>query len=448
MKKILIIDDEEAICSSLKFALEDEYDMYTDTDPVKGIKRLKEKDIDICLLDLKLGSIDGLEVLSEIKNKYPSIIVIMMTAYSSIASSVEALEAGAYYYLTKPLRMDELRSILKKSVHLLELNEQVEFLSKELEDNILNKMIGKSPKMRHVFKMIDRVKNIDTSVLVTGESGTGKELIVQAIHYSGNRKNNRLEVVNCSAIPEHLLESELFGHKAGAFTGALNDRVGKFELAKGGTIFLDEIGDMPLELQAKLLRVLQQKEITPLGAENSIKLDIRIIAATNKDLDEAIKNGEFREDLYYRLNVVKISLPPLRKRREDLPLLIDYYLRFFNKELDKNVLEFSPKALEWLLNYDYPGNIRELKNIIEFALVMSNDKIIELKDLNQQLIQKSHKINNEEAAIESLIGLTLKEIEEKVLIATLAANNNHRKNTAKMLGISERGLRGKLEKNE
>lgn len=446
MKKVLIIDDEQAICTSLKFALEDEYNIYTETNPFKGIELLEEKKINICLLDLKIGSIDGLEILATIKEKHPSVIVIMMTAYSSITSSVEALEAEAYYYLTKPLRMDELRSVIKKSVHLLELNQKVEYLSQELETNILDKMIGKGPKMRKIFNLIDRLKNIDTSVLVTGESGTGKELIIQAIHYSGNRKNNRLEVVNCSAIPEHLLESELFGHEEGAYTGALKRRKGKFELAEGGTIFLDEVGDMPLEIQAKLLRVLQQKEVTPLGANDPIKLNIRVIAATNKDLEQAIVNGEFREDLYYRLNVVKINLPPLRERREDLPLLIDCFLRVFNKELEKNILELSPRALEWLLNFDYPGNIRELGNIIESALVMSNGPKIELNDLDQQPIQQSNKLKTEGIVIESLVGLTLKEIEEKVILTTLAANNNHRKKTAEMLGISERGLRGKLNK--
>ncbi|HLQ82556.1 MAG TPA: sigma-54 dependent transcriptional regulator [Pseudogracilibacillus sp.] len=448
MKKILIIDDEQAICTSLEFALEDEYDISTETDPQKGLEKLKEKEIDICLLDLKLGSVNGLDILAEIKEHHPSVIVIMMTAYSSIASSVEALEAGAYYYLTKPLRMEELRSIIKKAIHLLELNQQVEYLSKELESNINDKMIGKGPKMRNVFRMIDRVKQIDTNVLITGESGTGKELIVQAIHYSGNRKNNRLEVLNCSAIPEHLLESELFGHEEGAFTGASKSRKGKFELAQDGTIFLDEIGDMPLDLQAKLLRVLQEKEVTPIGASDAIKLNIRVVAATNKNLEEAIKTGEFREDLYYRLNVIKITLPPLRERREDIPLLIDYYLRTFNQELNRDISEISPQAMEWLLNYDYPGNIRELRNILESALVMSNGNKIELKDLNHQFYQQPEKNNDKKTAIENLVGLTLKEIEEKVILATLVANDNHRKNTAKMLGISERGLRGKLEKIE
>lgn len=448
MNKILIIDDEQAICSSLEFALEDEYEIFTETDPKKGLEQLKKSEIDICLLDLKLGSINGLDILAEIKAKHPSVIVIMMTAYSSIASSVEALEAGAYYYLTKPLRMEELRSIIKKAIHLLKLNQQVEYLSKELENNITDRMIGKGPQMRSVFKMIDRVKQIDTNILITGESGTGKELIVQAIHYSGNRKNNRLEVLNCSAIPEHLLESELFGHEAGAFTGASKSRKGKFELAQNGTIFLDEIGDMPLDLQAKLLRVLQEKEVTPIGASDAIKLDIRVVAATNKNLEEAVKLGKFREDLYYRLNVIKITLPALRERREDIPLLIDYYLRTFNQELNRNITEISPQAMEWLLNYDYPGNIRELRNILESALVMSNGNRLELKDINHQLYQEPKQMNDKQAAIENLVGLTLKEIEEKVILATLTANDNHRKNTAKMLGISERGLRGKLEKIE
>src|SRR5699024_6767419 len=310
-------------------------------------------------------------------------------------------------------------------------------------------MVGKGLVMQKVFDLIDRVKDIDTNVLVTGESGTGKELVVRAIHYNGNRKNEHLEVVNCSAIPEHLLESELFGHEKGAFTGALQSRKGKFESAQDGTIFLDEIGDMPLALQAKLLRVIQQREVTPLGSNEPVQLNVRVIAATNKDLKKAVEKGEFREDLFYRLNVVEIALPPLRERREDLPLLINHFMNQFNKDLGKSVEELSPEVLQWLLNYDYPGNVRELANIIESAIVITRGKVIELTDLTQKYIEEIPANKEEPAdinkAIQQLVGLTLKEIEEKVILATLKRNDNHRKNTAEMLGISERGLRGKLQ---
>ncbi len=449
MTKILIIDDEEAICSSLAFALEDEFDVETTTDPSEGIAMMQENEFDLCLLDLKLGAIDGITVLENIKKIQPNTLVIMMTAFGSISSSVEAIQKGAYTYLTKPLHMEELFSVIRQAVQFLQLNKKVQHLSQELEKKYaFEGMVGKSCVMQRVFELIDKVKDIDSNVLVTGESGTGKELVVRAIHYSGKRRKEHFEVVNCSAIPEHLLESELFGHEKGAFTGALYKREGKFQLAQNGTIFLDEIGDMPLSLQAKLLRVIQQREVTPLGANKPIKLNVRVIAATNKDLKKAIKEGEFREDLYYRLNVVEIPLPPLRERRQDLPLLIKHFIQIFNEELGKDVKEFSPEALKWLLNYDYPGNIRQLANMIESAMVIAKGNVIQLSDLPRKYIRDDMLSGGSEEQIESaidqLVGLTMKEIEERVIIATLKKNDHHRKNTAKMLGISERSLRDKL----
>lgn len=451
MPHVLIIDDEQAICSSLTFALEDEFIVEATTDPEEGLDWLNKKQFDICLLDLKLGSINGLDILATIKEEHPSVIVIMMTAYGSIASSVEALEQGAYYYLTKPLQMEELFSIMRKAVQILNLSKKVEHLSQELEEKYtFDEMVGKGFVMRNIFNLIDRVKDINTNVLVTGESGTGKELVVRAIHYGGNRKDEHLEVVNCSAIPEHLLESEMFGHEKGAFTGALQSRKGKFELAQNGTIFLDEIGDMPLSLQAKLLRVIEQREVVRLGSNEVIKLNVRLVAATNKNLKEAVKKGEFREDLYYRLNVIEITLPPLRERREDLPLLIDHFMNHFNKTLGTNIKELAPDVLKWLLNYDYPGNVRELANIIESAMVIARGDVIELTDLTQKYITKADidedlGLQNVDEAVNQLVGYTLKAIEEKMIIATLKHNNDHRKNTAEMLGISERGLRGKIQ---
>lgn len=445
--KVLIIDDEQAICSSLTFALEDEFDVETTTDPSKGLTLLKEKEFDLCLLDLKIGLVDGLDVLEEIKKIDPSIVVIIMTAYGSIASSVEAIKKGAYTYLTKPLHMEELLSILRQAAQFQQLNKKVEYLSQKLEEKYaFEGIIGKSQAMKHVFELINKVKDIDSNVLVTGESGTGKELVVRAIHYSGKRRKEHLEVVNCSAIPEHLLESELFGHEKGAFTGATHKREGKFQLAQNGTIFLDEIGDMPLPLQAKLLRVIQQREVTPLGAAKPVKLNVRIISATNRNLKQAIKDGEFREDLFYRLNVLEIALPPLRERRQDLPLLIKHFIEKCNKELNKKVEGFSDEALKWLLDYDYPGNIRELANIVESAMILTKGKIIEIADLPRRFIEPALPgEQNVEECVEQLVGLPLKKIEEKVILATLKQHHYHRKKTAKVLGISERGLREKLK---
>lgn len=453
MTSILIIDDEQAICTSLEFALEDMYTVQSTTDPLKGMEMIRNDIIDIVLLDLKLGDVNGLDILKKIKEQRPSIIVIMMTAYGSISSSVEAIELGAYTYLTKPLQIAEIRTMIQQAIHFIQLNKKVEYLSSEVQKKYsYEEMVGHGFVMQHVFNLIDRVKDIDSNVLVTGESGTGKELVVRAIHFNGHRKHNHLETVNCSAIPEHLLESELFGYEKGAFTGATQSKKGKFELAQNGTIFLDEIGDMPLTLQAKLLRVIEQREVTRLGAEKSITLNVRIIAATNKNLEEAVKKGEFREDLYYRLNVIEIPLPPLRDRKQDLPLLIDYFRQQFNKELNRDIKEISREALQWLLNYDYPGNIRELANIIESAIVVARGDTIELTDLPQKYVKldthfESRKMDID-SAIHCLVGLSLKTIEEKVIIATLRHNHFHRKKTAKMLGISDRGLRGKLSRYE
>lgn len=447
--KLLIIDDEAAICSSLQFALEDDFDVQTTTDPLEGLQLIKQEEVDLCLLDLKLGHTDGLQVLEDIKSIQPETIVIMMTAYGSISSSVEAIKKGAYSYLTKPLHMEELFSVLKQAVEFLQLNKRVEQLSQELEKRYaFEGMIGTCPSMKKVFELIDKVKDIDSTILVTGESGTGKELVVRAIHFSGKRKKEHFEVVNCSAIPEQLLESELFGHEKGAFTGALYKREGKFQLAQKGTIFLDEIGDMPLSLQAKLLRVIQQREVTPLGADKAIKLDVRMIAATNKDLKKAVEEGTFREDLYYRLNVMEIRMPPLRERRQDVPLLLNHFIAKFNKEMNKKVEGFSEEALKWLINYHFPGNIRELANIVESAMIVVQGKTIQLHDLPNRFIDETKAggvlRQHVDTAIDTLVGLPLKEIEEKVILATLKRNENHRKKTAKMLGISERGLREKL----
>ncbi|MDQ0338236.1 two-component system response regulator AtoC [Caldalkalibacillus uzonensis] len=450
MAKILVIDDEASICSSLQFALEDEYEVKTTTDPWTGVEWLKQESFDLCLLDLKLGEINGIDVLTEIKKWQPDMVVIIMTAYGTISSSVEAIKKGAYSYLTKPLHMEELLTLLKQALHFQHLYRQVAYLRQELENKYRSEgIIGKSPRMRRVFELIDKVKDIETNVLISGESGTGKELVARAIHFSGKRKNQRFEVVNCAAIPDQLLESELFGHEKGAFTGAVSRREGKFQLAQNGTIFLDEIGDMPLHLQAKLLRVLQQREVTPLGANKSIKLNVRVIAATHRDLKKMVEEGTFREDLYFRLNVLEISLPPLRDRRQDLPFLIQHFIQVFNQELGKQIAGVVPDAYECLLNYHYPGNVRELANIVEAAMVICEGDQIQLKDLPEEVRHNHVRLHpgsqSIQSHIEALVGLPVKKVEELLIKATLEKNRGHRKQTAKMLGISERSLRDKLK---
>lgn len=445
-KNILIIDDEPAICTSLTLALEDRYNVKATTSPMNGIKLSKEECFNICLLDLKIGEYDGLEVLGELKKIDKNLIVILMTAYGSINSTIDAIKKGAYTYLTKPLNISELYMIIEQALKYQMLNEKVEYLSQELEQKFeYGGIIGRSPAMKNVFKLIDKLKDVDTNVLITGESGTGKELVARALHYSGKRKGEHFEEINCAAIPEGLLEEEMFGHKKGSFTGAIEDKKGKFEYANNGTIFLDEIGDMPFILQAKLLRVLQEKKFTPIGSNQRKKIDVRVIAATNKDLKELVEEGSFRKDLYFRLNVVEIKLPALRDRKQDLPLFFNYYIHKYNHELNKDIKGLSREAERKLLSYGYPGNVRELSNIFEYAMVLSNDEIIQLEDLPDEVKKyEETTIQQESIFAENLVGLTLKEIEKRVIRASLIKNKGHRKRTAHMLGISDKGLRNKI----
>jgi two-component system response regulator AtoC len=445
-KSILIIDDEIGICTSLSYALEDKYDVKAVTSPLEGINLMREECFNICLLDLKIGGYNGLEVFEKIKLIDKSIIVIIMTAYGSIDSSVEAMKKGAYTYLTKPLNLEELYVVIEQALSHQRLNEKVEYLSQELENKyVYNGIVGRSPSMKTIYMLIDKLKDVDTNVVITGESGTGKELVARAIHFSGKRKKERFEEVNCAAIPETLLEEELFGHKKGAFTGATEDRQGRFEVANNGTIFLDEIGDMPFSLQAKLLRVLQQKECSPIGSNEKKKLNIRVISASNKDLKTMVECKEFRQDLYFRLKVVEINLPALREKKQDLPLLINHFIQQYNNELNKNIKGLSARAERKLMSYNYPGNIRELSNIIEYAMVLSNNDYIKFEDLPEDVKGYEEDVSHGNNVFsEDLVGMTLKEIEAIVLKATLIKNGGRIKDTAEMLSISEKGLRNKI----
>ena len=452
MNKILIIDDEESILTALTFALEDTYEVSTFTDPEVALALLESESFHLCLLDLRIGTIDGIEILKRIKGIQPSIEIIMITAYGSIESSVHALQSGAFSYITKPIDINELQLNLDRAVRYKHLNSQVEYLSKELEGKYrYRELIGSSKAMQPVYRMIDKVKDVDSTILITGQSGTGKELVVRAIHFSGKRQKGPLQIINCAAIPEPLLESELFGYEKGAFTGAISSKPGKFEIAQGGTIFLDEIGDMPQPLQVKLLRVLQSKKISRLGSNTTINLDVRVIAATNMDLAQAIVEKTFREDLYFRINVIQIQLPPLSQRKEDIPLLVAHYIRRFNTEQGLNVQQFTRDALSRLATYNYPGNIRELINIIEYSMVMSSGSEVDVEDLPENI--KSSSLNfspdQHEVSLRPFVGLSMRELEEKFIDETLKFLNGHRRKTAETLGISERNLRYRLnsEKN-
>jgi len=450
---LLVIDDEKAICASLSYLFEDQFYVYTTTDPEQGLSLMKQHPINIVLLDLRLGDQSGLDLIEPIISINPQVRIIMMTAYGTIESSLSAMKKGAYAYIEKPLNMEELKMLVNKSVEFISLNCKIQELQEELQEKYsYQRIIGKSKAIQDLFMLIKKIKDIDSTVLISGESGTGKELIAKTIHYSGHRQNQPFIDVNCAAIPEELLESELFGYEKGAFTGAVQDKAGKFVLANKGTLFLDEIGELSLPLQSKLLRVIQEKEVTPLGSTEKIKIDVRIIAATNRDLKKEVEAGRFREDLFYRLNVIPITIPPLRERKEDIPLLIHYFINKYSEEMGKEMNGTEPTAMKVLINYPYPGNVRELSNILERAVALSVGVKLKVSDLPQEMIeminQKEDRIDSglEKEFIQIPFGASLKEIEKKVILFTLDQLDGHRKKTAEILGISERGLREKLSK--
>ena len=380
---ILIIDDEDNIRNGLatNFELED-YEVKTASNGKDGLDLVAKGDIDLVITDLRMDGISGEEVVKRVTTETPGIPVIVLTGHGSIDAAVEAMKSGAYDFLTKPLNLDQLNLIVKRALENRELSLQHKLLKEEIESSAcLEQMIGRSAEMQKVFSMIKKVAPAKASVLITGESGVGKELVANAIHNLSGRKDKAFIKVHCAALSESLLESELFGHEKGAYTGADSMQKGRFELAHGGTIFLDEIGEINQNVQIKILRVLQEKTFERVGGEKSISVDVRIVAATNKNLEEEVKAGRFREDLYYRLNVVHLKVPSLKERKDDLPLLIDSFIKKFAAENEKEIIGIDSKAKAALLKYDWPGNIRQLQNCIESSVVMSNGKQIKLEDL-------------------------------------------------------------------
>ncbi len=457
MEHILIIDDEPAIRSALRLALKNEYHVHVTEQTEEAYRLLTEYPIRITLLDWRLKEIDGLEVLTRLKEIKNELIVIMMTAYGTIPSTVEAMKRGAYHYLTKPIELETLKNLISTSLAIYNLKES-DMNKSDLNNKFKNEigLIGTSKIIQQIIKLINKIKDTDLTVLIQGESGTGKELIAKGLHFLSKRKNMPFSVVNCAAIPDSLFESEFFGYVKGAFTGANTTKSGKFLVANNGTIFLDEIGELSLNAQSKLLRVIQDKEVTPLGTNNSFKFEARIITATNRDLLELMNRGQFREDLYYRLNIVPIYLPPLRERPEDIPILLDYYLQQTTNKLNKKV-KIHEDVYKILVNYRYPGNIRELKNLIEYLVAINEDGNIKIEDLPNNLLysaisknditsQSQNNLTNNYLKIK--IGSSLKEIEKEVIKATLLKENKNRRKTAEILKISERGLREKINKYE
>ena len=383
MPSILVVDDEASIRESLKdWLMEDGYSVALAIDGEDAILRVEASQYDVILLDLKMPGIDGLETMRRIKEISPDSEVLMMTAYAAVDTAVLAMKEGAFDYLVKPFDPDEIELQIKKILAHKEVILENILLRKRLEEQTqYDEIIGKSPAMQEIFDLIDRVASSDSTVLITGESGTGKELVAKAIHGNSSRCYMPFVAVNCGALPDSLLESELFGYEKGAFTGADHAKRGRFEMAQSGTILLDEIGDISLKTQVDLLRVLQQKEISPLGSESPIEVDVRILAATNRDLDASIKKGDFREDLFYRLNVISIHMPPLRERKEDIPLLANAFVKQQCMKMNREIVKISPPALRQLMDYHWPGNVRELENIIERALVIGAGKEILTDDL-------------------------------------------------------------------
>ncbi|MEK6559688.1 MAG: sigma-54 dependent transcriptional regulator [Planctomycetota bacterium] len=442
---ILVIDDKEDHAKATAEALQKMgYKCLIATSGRDGQKIIDTGDVDIVITDLIMHDVDGLQILKSTKERLPEAEVILITGYGTVETAVDAMQKGAATYLLKPININHLRAEVNKLVEKQYLIRSNKELHKQLDERFgLSGIIGNSPKMQKILNIVNQISGTTATILITGESGTGKELISKIIHNNSPRKNNPLVILNAAAIPENLLESELFGHEKGSFTGAIYQRKGKFEYAHHGTLFLDEIGDMPLSTQVKLLRVIEDGVITRIGSNESIEVDVRLIAATNQDLEKLIKEGKFREDLYFRLNVVSIKLPPLRERKEDIPLLIDVFLREFLQTHNKTISYISPEARKILCNYPWPGNVRELKNCIESMVVVGTKNTLDIEDIPEHILQRSDKTP---ASPSLLGGITMEEAERELIKNTLATVGGNREEAAKMLGIGERTLYRKLDR--
>jgi DNA-binding NtrC family response regulator len=442
--KILVVDDERGMREFLKAAFEGEgYNVATAANGTEALELLGKSSFHLVVSDIRMPDLGGIELLAKIKEDSTSTSVVVITAYGSIEGAVEAMKKGASDYLTKPLNLDELRIVVRNILQNRRLSEENTYLKDELSKEYqIENFIAHSPKMVEVLRLIRDVAPTPTTVLIRGESGTGKELVARAIHNLSDRKERVFVAVNCAALSETLLESELFGHEKGAFTGAISQRKGRFETADGGTLFLDEIGEMSSSMQAKLLRVLEEKSFERVGGTKTIGVDVRIISATNKDLEKAIAEGAFREDLYYRLNVVSIVLPPLRERREDIIPLAESFLDRCNRKLKKRFLGISSEARDLLLGYGWGGNIRELENAIERAAIVAKGNVLGVEDLPLSLRKDAIGIEKEKDAPEIS---TLAEMERRMILKALREVKGSREEVARALGISVRNLQYKLK---
>ena len=453
---ILIVDDEKNTREGLRLSLEDEFDVYVAANIAEAEEVMKNESVDVLLTDLRLGGENGMDLITRTLARPKAPVCILMTAYGSVDVAVEAMKKGAYDYVSKPLNIDELEIVIKRAIRSRHVEEENVALKAQVSDRYgMENIIGRSGAMKPVFETVRQVAPTRATVLIEGESGTGKELVGKAIHHLSGRPKSKLVTVHCAALSEQLLESELFGHERGAFTGALERRIGRFEEADGGTLFLDEIGEIDLNTQVKLLRAIGERTIERLGSNKSVKVDVRVVAATNKDLSEMVRDGTFRDDLFFRLNVVSIMMPPLRQRKEDILLLVDAFLKEFTEENGKPLMELTTEAMQTLFEYDWPGNVRELRTVIEHGVVMSNTAKIGVRHLPPFLKDDSLRDfrgggtpgRKTAAPVISTDpdDLNLGKMEERLIRLALERTGDNRTEAAQLLGISRRTMQRKLK---
>ncbi len=451
--RILVVDDEESIREFLEIMLKKEgYEVSTAEDGLKAKDLLLKKSFDMVISDLQMPNMTGIELLKHVKDSYPETVFMLITAFGTTETAVEAMKMGAYDYVTKPFKIDEVRMNIANALKSQHLEVEVRTLKKELvREYSFQNIVGNSAPMHAIFDLIKRVSHATTNILITGESGTGKEVIAKSIHYSGPLKDKPFVTINCGAIPENLMESEMFGHKKGSFTGAVVDKTGLFEVANGGTLFLDEVGELPLSVQVKLLRAIQERIIRRVGATEDTKVDVRIIAATNRNLEDMVAKGTFRQDLFYRLNVINIKSPALRDRADDIPLLANHFLKKYNERLGKNINAISDEAMAIMKNYSYPGNVRELENMIERTVALEAGSTVLPESLppmvNTPTGRKMASSNEIEVGEDGLdLDKVVGQIEKEILIKAIHAAGGVKKKAAKLLKISFRSMRYRIEK--
>jgi DNA-binding NtrC family response regulator len=442
-KKVLVVDDDSLMKDFLKEALgRSDYSVDSASTGEEALEKIKDKDYDLILSDIRMPSMSGMEVLKATKEYLPCAKVVMMTAYGTVENAVEAMKLGAFDYVMKPFSADEIELVLKRALEHKRLLEENRLLRREVEGKYgFHNIVGKTPQMQRVFELVEVVADTKATVLITGESGTGKELIAKAIHYNSPRRDGPFIKINCAGLPEGLVESELFGHEKGAFTGAIRKSRGRFELADGGTLLLDEVSEISSGLQAKLLRVLQEREFERVGSAQTIQVDVRVISTSNRNLREQIEKGEFREDLFYRLNVIPMHISPLRERKEDIPILAEHFLKKYNLENNRSIEGISQKVYEMFSEYPWPGNVRELENYMERAVVTSKGKILALGDFPKEIA--FGKTDLAPGVIG--VGCSIYEAERRLILKTLEAEGGNRTKAAEILGISTRTLRNKLQ---